>query len=59
MEKIIQTAKEYNETIDLALTAERKRILKYLKGLQKGNPEASLAATIDLIEATSYQEVIR
>ncbi len=30
---------------------EQERILKYLKGVLKSNPKASLGATIDLIEA--------
>ena len=31
---------------------ERDRLLKFLKGLGKANPKASLLATLDLIEAT-------
>ena len=37
--------------IQKAVDKERERILQYLKGLLKANPKASLAATIDMIEA--------
>ena len=35
---------------------EQKRLLNYLKVLNKSEPKASLAATIDLIEATDPEK---
>ena len=46
----------YREQGEGELRKERQRLLDYLKSLQRSNPKASLAATIDLIETTDLEK---